>query len=35
MDMQCKKSINPEICEISHVNINDGTVEGLRYIGKI
>lgn len=28
------KSINPEIAEISHININDGTVEGLRYIGK-
>lgn len=26
-------SINPKIAEISHVNINDGTVEGLRYIG--
>lgn len=24
-------SINPNIAEISHVNINDGTVEGLRY----
>ena len=29
-----QKSINPKICEISHVNINDGTVEGLKYIGK-
>ncbi|MBO5478317.1 MAG: carbamoyl phosphate synthase small subunit [Clostridia bacterium] len=26
-------SINPNIAEISHVNINDGTVEGLRYKG--
>ncbi len=26
-------SINPDIAEVSHVNINDGTVEGLRYIG--
>lgn len=26
-------SINPQIAEISHININDGTVEGLRYIG--
>lgn len=26
-------SINPEVAEISHININDGTVEGLRYIG--
>ncbi len=28
------KSINPNIAEISHININDGTVEGLKYIGK-
>ena len=27
-------SINPNVAEISHININDGTVEGLRYIGK-
>lgn len=27
-------SINPGVAEISHININDGTVEGLRYIGK-
>lgn len=27
-------SINPKIAEISHININDGTVEGLCYIGK-
>ncbi len=26
-------SINPDIAEVSHININDGTVEGLRYIG--
>ncbi len=26
-------SINPQIAEVSHININDGTVEGLRYIG--
>lgn len=27
-------SVNHSIAEISHININDGTVEGLRYIGK-
>ena len=27
-------SVNPNIAEISHININDGTVEGLRYKGK-
>jgi carbamoyl-phosphate synthase small subunit len=27
-------SIDPEVAEISHVNVNDGTVEGLRYKGK-
>jgi len=26
-------SINPQIAEVSHININDGTVEGLCYIG--
>lgn len=26
-------SINPEVAKVSHININDGTVEGLRYIG--
>lgn len=29
-----QNSINPKICEISHININDGTIEGLRYVGK-
>lgn len=29
-----EESVNPKIAEISHININDGTVEGLRYIGK-
>ncbi len=29
-----EESINPQIAEISHININDGTVEGLKYIGK-
>lgn len=29
-----EESINPEIAEISHININDGTVEGLRYKNK-
>ena len=27
-------SINPEIAEISHINLNDKTVEGLRYKNK-
>lgn len=27
-------SINQDICEVSHININDGTVEGMRYKGK-
>jgi len=27
-------SINKEIAEVSHININDNTVEGLKYIGK-
>jgi len=27
-------SINKDIAEVSHININDGTVEGLRYKGK-
>ena len=27
-------SINPEIAEVSHINVNDGTVEGLKYKGK-
>ncbi len=25
------ESVNPDVAEISHVNVNDGTVEGLRY----
>ena len=29
-----QESINQDICEVSHININDGTVEGLRYKGK-
>lgn len=29
-----ESSINPAIAEISHININDKTVEGLRYKGK-
>ena len=29
-----ESSINPQIAEISHININDKTVEGLRYKGK-
>ena len=27
-------TIDKSIAEISHININDGTVEGLKYIGK-
>lgn len=27
-------SINPEIAEVSQINLNDGTVEGLKYKGK-
>ncbi|OPX43255.1 carbamoyl-phosphate synthase small chain [Ruminiclostridium hungatei] len=26
-----KESLDPEIMEISHINMNDGTIEGLRY----
>lgn len=29
-----EESINPEIAEVSHINLNDGTVEGLRYKNK-
>ncbi len=29
-----ESSINPQIAEISHININDNTVEGLRYKNK-
>lgn len=29
-----EKSINPEIAEISHINLNDNTVEGLKYKNK-
>ena len=29
-----EESINPKIAEISHINLNDGTVEGLRYKNK-
>jgi carbamoyl-phosphate synthase small subunit len=27
-------SVNPEVAEISHINVNDGSVEGLRYKNK-
>ena len=27
-------SINPEIAEVSYINLNDGTVEGIRYKNK-
>ena len=29
-----KDTVDPAVAEISHVNVNDGTVEGLRYVGK-
>lgn len=29
-----KSSIDPEVAEVSHVNVNDGSVEGLRYKNK-
>lgn len=29
-----KESVNPEVAEISYTNLNDETVEGLKYIGK-
>ena len=28
------ESVNLAICEVSHVNMNDGTIEGLRYTEK-
>ena len=28
------ETLSPEICEISHVNMNDGSIEGLRYLNK-
>ncbi len=28
------ESVNPGVAEISHINVNDKTVEGLRYLGK-
>ena len=27
-----EETISPEICEISHINMNDGSIEGLRYL---
>ncbi len=27
----CEESVDPAVAEISHVNVNDGSVEGLRY----
>lgn len=30
----CEESINNKIAEVSHVNLNDGTVEGLKYKNK-
>lgn len=27
-------SIDPEIAEVSHINLNDGTVEGIKYKNK-
>ena len=29
-----EKTIKPEIAKVSHININDNTVEGQQYIGK-
>ncbi len=29
-----EESIDPAVAEISHVNVNDGTLEGLRYLQK-
>lgn len=29
-----EESVNPNIAEISHINLNDGTVEGIRYKNK-
>jgi carbamoyl-phosphate synthase small subunit len=29
-----EESINPEVAEVSHINLNDGTVEGIRYKNK-
>lgn len=28
------ETLNPDICEISHVNMNDGSIEGLRYLNQ-
>ncbi|MEI8200523.1 MAG: carbamoyl phosphate synthase small subunit [Eubacteriales bacterium] len=28
------ETLSPEICEISHLNMNDGSIEGLRYLNK-
>ena len=28
------ETLSPEICEISHINMNDGSIEGLRYLNK-
>lgn len=29
-----KDSINPEIAKVSHINLNDNTIEGLKYVNK-
>lgn len=29
-----RESLNPDVAEVSHVNVNDNSVEGLRYRGK-
>jgi carbamoyl-phosphate synthase small subunit len=29
----CPESVDPAVAEISHINVNDGTVEGLRFKG--
>ena len=29
-----EESLNPELAEVSHINLNDNTVEGIRYKNK-
>ncbi len=31
IDVVKAESVNPEIATVSHINVNDGTVEGLKY----
>ena len=30
--MVTRESVNPAVAEISHVNVNEGSVEGLKYV---